>query len=75
MLHAGDAYFHAGEKESPRSCPPGLRLFQAATAVDDAQRRANLERLQELHAAHGDDVTVFCAHDESELRALSRSWT
>ena len=39
-------------------------------AVDNKLRRANPERLQELHAAHADEVTVFCAHDASELAAL-----
>jgi glyoxylase-like metal-dependent hydrolase (beta-lactamase superfamily II) len=77
LFHAGDAYFHAGDKERPRSCPPGLRVFQAAMAVDGRARRANLARLQELHARHGaegeergGEVTVFCAHDLGELEAL-----
>ena len=70
LLHAGDAYFHAGDKEQPRRCPPGLRAFQRAMAVDDAARRANLARVQELHAGHADEVTVFCAHDRTELAAL-----
>jgi glyoxylase-like metal-dependent hydrolase (beta-lactamase superfamily II) len=71
LLHAGDAYFHAGDKELPRTCPPGLRLFQAAMAVDGSARRANLGRLQELHRDHRADVTVFCAHDRTELAALA----
>ena len=73
LLHAGDAYFHTGDKESPRSCPPGLRLFQRAMAVDTEARRANLARLQDLHAHHGDEVTVFSAHDRSEFDALRGS--
>ncbi len=28
LLHAGDAYFDAGEKETPAHARPGLRLFQ-----------------------------------------------
>lgn len=74
LLHAGDAYFHTGDKETPRACPPGLRAYQAALAVDGAHRRANLARLQELHQEHGPagdgQVTVFCAHDVAELEAL-----
>jgi glyoxylase-like metal-dependent hydrolase (beta-lactamase superfamily II) len=76
LLHAGDAYFYTGDKESPRSCPPGVRAYQAALAVDGRQRIANLARLQELHAQHGSntggdgEVTVFCAHDLTELEAL-----
>ena len=74
LLHAGDAYFSAGDKESPRSCPPGIRAYQAGLAVDGRQRRDNLARLQELHREHGPrgdgEVTVFCAHDLAELEAL-----
>lgn len=82
LLHAGDAYFFAGDKETPRHCPPGIRAYQAGLAVDGRARRANLARLQELHAApttgpDGDGadapVTVFCAHDRSEFEALSAS--
>ena len=71
LLHAGDAYFFAGDKEDPRSCPPGLRMFQLGMAVDGDARRANLARLQELHARHSDEVTVFCAHDRTELEELA----
>jgi glyoxylase-like metal-dependent hydrolase (beta-lactamase superfamily II) len=74
LLHAGDAYFNTGDKETPRSCPPGLRAYQAGLAVDGRRRRANLARLQELHRRHGDEgdgqVTVFCAHDRTELETL-----
>ena len=70
LLHAGDAYFYAGDKASPRTCPPGLRLFQGAMAADGEARRANLARLQDLHAHHRDEVTVFSAHDRSEFEAL-----
>ena len=74
LLHAGDAYFSTGDKETPRACPPGLRAYQSGLAVDGRRRRENLARLQELHAAHGPggdgEVTVFCAHDLAELEAL-----
>ena len=74
LLHAGDAYFAAGDKETPRSCPPGVRAYQAALAADGHQRRANLARLQELHQLHGPGgdgtVSMFCAHDLSELRTF-----
>ena len=70
LLHAGDAYFDAGEKQTPPHAKPGLRLFQRLMAVDDAQRRANQQRLRELHAAHSDEVTIFSAHDPTELAAL-----
>lgn len=73
LLHAGDAYFHSGDLQRPRACPPGLRAFQSLMAVDQEARRANLARLQELHAAHADEVTVFSAHDEGEFLALGGS--
>lgn len=77
LLHAGDAYFFTGDKETPRSCPPGVRAYQAGLAVDGGQRRENLARLRELHRRHGrggtGEVSVFCAHDRSELDALRRS--
>lgn len=71
LLHAGDSYFSAGEKETPPTAPPGLRMFQALMSVDDLARRHNQERLRELHAAHGAEVTVFSAHDPQEYAALS----
>ena len=71
LLHAGDAYFFVGEKRTPRTCPATLRAFQTVLAQDNKQRHANQERLRELVAAQGDDLTVFCAHDPSELAELA----
>jgi glyoxylase-like metal-dependent hydrolase (beta-lactamase superfamily II) len=71
LLHAGDAYFFHGEKERPASCPSGLRAFQSVVQMDKAARLANQERLRELHDRHGDDVTVFSAHDSAEYDALA----
>jgi len=71
LLHAGDSYFHASEKETPPAPPVGLRVFQRLMAVDDRQRLDNQARLRELHAAHGSEVTIFSAHDASELAALA----
>lgn len=73
LLHAGDAYFAAGEKETPRTCPPGLRLFQSLTQVDSALRHGNQRRLRELYAAHRGDLTMFSAHDPAEFVALAGS--
>lgn len=70
LLHAGDAYFHVGDMEQPRSCPPGLRLFQEVVAADREARRANLARLQELRQVDGGEVLVFSAHDADELARL-----
>lgn len=70
LLHAGDAYFHTSEKSDPAACPRGLRAFQRMMAIDNRARVTNRDRLRSLHADHGDEVTMFCAHDESELLAL-----
>lgn len=71
FLHAGDAYFSHGEKETPPSCPSGLRFFQTMMQMDKGARLANAERLRSLHADHGDEVTIFSAHDASEYDALA----
>jgi glyoxylase-like metal-dependent hydrolase (beta-lactamase superfamily II) len=67
LLHCGDGYFHHGEIATPPSCPPILRGFQTLMASDNKARKANVERLRELTRAHGDEVSVFCAHDRHEL--------
>ncbi|CAN5230735.1 MAG: MBL fold metallo-hydrolase [Nocardioides sp.] len=69
LLHAGDAYFAAGDTAQPRQCPPGLKAFQRMMAVDNAKRRDNLARLSELRASGG--ATIFSAHDAQEFAALS----
>jgi glyoxylase-like metal-dependent hydrolase (beta-lactamase superfamily II) len=72
LLHCGDAFFFAGEIETPRRCPPGLRLFQKLNQHDGKARERNQERLRELQRDHGDEVTLFCSHDPSMLRAAKR---
>ena len=67
LLHCADAYFHHDQLAASPSCPPGLRLFQTMTAVDNGRRRANGERLRELAAAEGDSVRMICSHDPHEL--------
>jgi glyoxylase-like metal-dependent hydrolase (beta-lactamase superfamily II) len=67
LLHCGDSYFNHAQMRTPPGCPPVLRLFQLLTASDQKARRANQERLRELAARHGDEVTLFCAHDAHEL--------
>jgi glyoxylase-like metal-dependent hydrolase (beta-lactamase superfamily II) len=67
LLHCGDAYFHHGEMATPPSCPPGLRFFQNLNAADGRARKRNQERLRELAARHGEEVTLLCSHDPHEL--------
>jgi glyoxylase-like metal-dependent hydrolase (beta-lactamase superfamily II) len=71
LLHCGDAYFRQAQIETPPSCPPLLTAFQRLLASDHGARVANTERLRELAASHGDEVTLFSSHDPHELeRAL-----
>lgn len=70
FLHAGDAFFSTGEKQTPPTRKPGLTVFQKLMATDELARRHNQERLQELHAAHSAEVTIFSAHDKSEYDAI-----
>jgi glyoxylase-like metal-dependent hydrolase (beta-lactamase superfamily II) len=70
LLHAGDAFFNHGEMATPPNCPPMLRFFQNMTASDNEARKANQERLRELVAQHGDEVTVLCAHDPHYLERI-----
>jgi len=67
LLHCGDSYFNRAQVATPPSCPPGLSLFQRALASDHKARVANTERLRQLAAAHGDEVSLFCSHDPHEL--------
>ncbi|MHB8531097.1 MAG: MBL fold metallo-hydrolase [Solirubrobacteraceae bacterium] len=71
LLHCGDAYFHHKEIETPPSCPPGLRAFQALNQTDGKLRRENQERLRELARRHGEQVTLLCSHDAETLDALA----
>ena len=71
LLHCGDAYFFHAEKQRPATCPSGLRVFQSLVQMDKRDRLANQERLRALHADHGDEVTLFSAHDATELAALA----
>ena len=68
LLHCGDAYFHHDEVATPPTCPPGLRFFQNLNAADRRQRMANQERLRELVARHGEEVSC-------SARTTRTSWT
>lgn len=76
FLHAGDGYFFHDEKETPPSCPSGLKIFQTLVQMDKSARLANQARLRSLHAEHGpgssahEVVTIFSAHDAAEFDAL-----
>lgn len=73
LLHAGDAYMHHGEVDPVRaSCPPAVATFETVMEVRRKQRRDNVRRLRELVRAHPDEVTVFSAHSDVELRRMRR---
>lgn len=67
LLHCGDAYFSPSQIETPPSCPPLLNAFQRLVAADHGARVANTERLRELAAGHGEEISLFSAHDRGEL--------
>jgi len=70
LLHCGDAYFHRGEMQTPRACPPVLKAFQNVNSADNAARRQNSERLRELAVRSGDEVELFCSHDPATLARM-----
>ncbi len=72
LLHCGDAYFHRDELAAEPGCPRGLALFQNLVAFDRPRMRHNKARLQELARSHGDEIDLFCAHDEVELKRLQQ---
>ncbi|MEY9908521.1 glyoxylase-like metal-dependent hydrolase (beta-lactamase superfamily II) [Catenulispora sp. MAP12-49] len=68
LLHCGDAYYFHTEidPDRPRG-HPGMDILQQITEVDRPLRMANHARLRELVRLHGDEVSVFAAHDPWEL--------
>jgi glyoxylase-like metal-dependent hydrolase (beta-lactamase superfamily II) len=70
LLHAGDSYFFRGQLDASPNCPPLMRLFETLVQTERRARLDNQRRLRELAAAHGDEVTVFSAHDAVEYRRL-----
>lgn len=72
LLHAGDAYFAHGEVHAdPPECPWGLSFFQSRVEIERGPRLANQARLRELARTRGSEVTVFSAHDPTELEPAS----
>lgn len=71
LFHAGDAYFFSLEMDVrvPR-CPPGLRFYQWLMEVDREARLDNQRRLRALIRERGPEISIFCAHDPVELRAM-----
>jgi hypothetical protein len=57
--------------DTPPTYQRGLLLFQKLMSHDEKARQHNQERLRELRATHGDEITVFSAHDKAELDRLA----
>ncbi|KIA61874.1 MBL fold metallo-hydrolase [Nocardia vulneris] len=70
LLHCGDAFMHRGQLLDDGTAPVGLKFYQRATDVMHERRVHNLERLRSLRAEHGDEITLFCAHDAQQLADL-----
>jgi glyoxylase-like metal-dependent hydrolase (beta-lactamase superfamily II) len=63
-LHAGDAYFDS--KINFVEDAPALPI-EIAFQSDANDRQASLRKLQMLRAVHGDEVKLFCTHDQQEF--------
>ncbi|MCI4079938.1 MBL fold metallo-hydrolase [Streptomyces sp. MMS21 TC-5] len=72
LLHAGDAYMYHGELENtPPLDHPVLDPVQRGAQTDASARTATRDRLRDLVRDHGDEVTVFSAHDPWEYARLA----
>jgi glyoxylase-like metal-dependent hydrolase (beta-lactamase superfamily II) len=63
-LHAGDAYFDS--KINFEENAPGLPLEIAFQTSANA-RQASLRQLRTLRIEHGNEVKLFCTHDQQEF--------
>lgn len=68
LVHAGDAYFHHGTVDGTGT-PVGFAVFERATQMDPAARRASVGALRQLRHSFT-DVDVFSAHDPVEFESL-----
>lgn len=72
LLNAGDSYFFHGQVDpAAPHCPPGLKWFEGRMETVPGARLDNHARLRQLVQEHGDEVTVFAAHDETQFLRLS----
>ena len=67
LLHCGDAYYYHRELAEDPHPHPLLDLVQSSAEVHHDLRLGTQARLRELVRDHGDEVTVFSAHDPWEL--------
>jgi glyoxylase-like metal-dependent hydrolase (beta-lactamase superfamily II) len=67
LLHCGDAYYYHRELGNDPHPHPLLDLVQVTSEVHRDLRLGTQARLRELVRDHGDEVSVFSAHDPWEL--------
>jgi hypothetical protein len=67
LLHCGDAYYYHRELDSDPHPHPLLDVVQTSSEVHRDLRLGTQARLRELVRDHGDEVSVFSAHDPWEL--------
>lgn len=77
LVHAGDAFFHRSVVAPPGRSNPGrhgrfMRVVEELLADDRSQINENHRRLHELNNQDAPRVTVFCAHDRSQLKELQQ---
>lgn len=73
LLSAGDAYFHPAQLDPARPhAPYGIALFEKRVQTLAGPRIENQQRLRELVRGHRWEVSIFCAHSSTELRASTQ---
>ncbi|MEU7139720.1 MBL fold metallo-hydrolase [Nocardia sp. NPDC046473] len=67
LLHSGDAYYYHRELEQRHHPHPIMDIVQTTSEVHHDLRIGTQARLRELVRDHGDEVSVFSAHDPWEF--------
>lgn len=74
LLHCGDAYVYHGDVQPEGPIyPPRHKLVLSMMGFIQAFKvlGAHSPRLRQLCREHGDEVTIFCAHDALEFERLA----
>ncbi|MGH3633367.1 MAG: MBL fold metallo-hydrolase [Mycobacterium sp.] len=72
LLHAGDAYTlpSALADNAAGAASRAVHVIGDHPSYPRAQLQ-NIHRLSDLNAQHGDEITVFCSHDQAEFTRLA----